>query len=216
MKKSSRPSTAEARWAGAHRAETHRVETRGVENRGAGTHRVVLGIDPGTLVTVYGIVSRRGNVLQAVASGIIRNAPETGLADRLLAIHGELTRLIRTHRPEAISVESAFTGKNAQSALKLGHARGVALLAAAQSGIPPVAIAPREAKLAVTGRGNATKEQVRYMVASLLGITPRSLPLDASDALAVALTLLLRQSQPRPRPSDWGEFIKAHPERVRA
>jgi crossover junction endodeoxyribonuclease RuvC len=177
--------------------------------------RVVLGVDPGTLVTGYGVVCRTGSVLHAPVYGTIRNSPESGLAERLCAIHEELARLIQTHRPDAVSVESAFTGKNAQSALKLGHARGVAVLAAAQAGLLPEGVAPREAKLAVTGRGNATKEQVRYMVASLLNLTPRSLPLDASDALAIALTLLLRRGGPRPRAGDWAAFVKAHPERVR-
>jgi crossover junction endodeoxyribonuclease RuvC len=190
MKKSSRPSTAE-------------------------NARTVLGIDPGTLATGYGIVSRQGGILRTVAFGTIRNGGRTPMPERLLTIHGELQRLIQAHRPEEVAVETAFYGKNAQSALKLGHARGVALLSAVQAGLSATEYAPRAVKLAVTGHGNATKEQVRYMVSALLDLPASTLPFDASDALAVALTHLQRNRTAQTRHSGWASFVKAHPERIR-
>jgi crossover junction endodeoxyribonuclease RuvC len=190
MKKSSQPSTAE-------------------------NSRTVLGIDPGTLVTGYGIVSRQGGTLRAVVYGTIRNGSGTPMPERLLAIYEELQRLIRAHRPDEAAVETAFYGKNAQSALKLGHARGVALLCAIQAGLPAAEYAPRAVKLAVTGHGNASKEQVRYMVGALLDLPATKLPLDASDALAVALSHLQRSHVARKRHSGWESFVRAHPERIR-
>jgi crossover junction endodeoxyribonuclease RuvC len=190
MKKSSPPSTAE-------------------------NARRVLGIDPGTLATGYGIVSLQGGTLRTVAYGTIRNGGEIPMPERLLAIHEELHHLIRTHRPAEVAVETAFYGKNAQSALKLGHARGIALLSAVQAGLSATEYAPRAVKQAVTGHGNASKEQVRYMVGALLGLPATTLPFDASDALAVALTHLLRNRTANTRSSGWASFVKAHPERIR-
>jgi crossover junction endodeoxyribonuclease RuvC len=175
----------------------------------------VLGIDPGTLVTGYGVVERRDATLLSVTSGEIVNAAGTPLAERLLAIHTRIRSLADEYRPVEMAIESAFYGKNAQSALKLGHARGVCLLAAAQSEIPAVEYSPREVKKAVAGNGNASKDSVRYMVCSLLGIPAQGLRLDVSDALAVALCHLQRFQVPSHRYRDWKSFVEAHPERVR-
>jgi crossover junction endodeoxyribonuclease RuvC len=116
--------------------------------------------------------------------------------------------------PTEAAVESAFYGKNVQSALKLGQARGVAMLAAVNAGMVPAEYAPRAVKLAVVGRGNASKEQVQFMVKTLLHAKSRSMLLDASDALAVALCHARhRQGHPR-RHTSWSSFVAEHPELV--
>jgi crossover junction endodeoxyribonuclease RuvC len=175
---------------------------------------VVLGLDPGTLVTGYGIVARRGNEMMLVDYGTIRNEAESTMAARLQRIHVNLAELIARHHPVEFAIESAFYGKNAQSALKLGHARGVSILAAVQAGLATSEYSPREVKKAIVGTGTASKEQVRYMVCSLLHIRDGAVPLDASDALAVAICHLHSLSPDRSRHHDWASYVAAHPERV--
>jgi crossover junction endodeoxyribonuclease RuvC len=133
---------------------------------------------------------------------------------RLQNIYGGLQALISKFRPDELAIESAFYGKNAQSALKLGHARGVSILAAVESGIPTAEYSPREVKKAVVGKGTASKEQVQFMVKSLLRLGDRRLLLDASDALAVALCHLHRFISPASKHNNWHAFVAAHPERV--
>jgi crossover junction endodeoxyribonuclease RuvC len=175
----------------------------------------VLGIDPGTLVTGYGLVERTGTTVRPVASGQFTNAAGTPLAKRLLVIHAGIRSLIETYRPTEFAIESAFTGKNPQSALKLGHARGVCMLAAVEQDLPITEYSPREVKKALVGNGNASKDQVRFMVASLLGIPRQDLHLDVSDALGVALCHLQRSRTASRSYRDWKSFVEAHPELVR-
>jgi crossover junction endodeoxyribonuclease RuvC len=175
---------------------------------------IVLGVDPGTLVTGYGLVSRTTSGLSAVAFGTIRNSGDDSMPLRLHRIHAGLCELIETHHPDEFAIESAFYGKNAQSALKLGHARGVSILAAVGREIPTSEYAPREVKKSVVGSGTASKEQVRYMVMTMLHLEKRSLALDASDALAVALCHLHHLSGPAKQFRDWKSYIASHPERV--
>ena len=182
---------------------------------GNGT-RTVLGIDPGTLVTGYGIVTRRGSTLRMVTCGTITNRSDVAMPLRLHRIYKELQALLKQHTPDEVAIESAFYGKNVQSALKLGHARGVSLLAAVEKNLPTAEYSPREVKLAVVGKGNATKEQVRFMVSALLQAPSPTMLLDASDALAVAICHCHRSTAPQKRHRDWKAFIAAHPERVHA
>jgi crossover junction endodeoxyribonuclease RuvC len=176
---------------------------------------VVLGIDPGTLVTGYGVVVRRKTLLHLLECGTIVNSSDNPMPGRLERIHSGLSALIRKHRPDEVAIESAFYGKNAQSALKLGHARGVSLLAAVQNGVPTAEYSPREIKKSVVGRGNASKEQVRFMVKALLQAEDTAMVLDSSDALAIAICHLQRRGTPAFRVKNWKSFITAHPERVR-
>jgi crossover junction endodeoxyribonuclease RuvC len=178
--------------------------------------RIVLGIDPGTLVTGYGLVARRGTVLRLLACGTITNRAEIPMPLRLQRIFRDLQTLVRTHAPDEVAIESAFYGKNVQSALKLGHARGVSLLAAVEENLPTAEYSPREVKQAVVGKGNATKEQVRFMVRTILDAPTGTMPLDASDALAVAICHCQRSTPARKTRGDWKAFIEAHPERVHA
>jgi len=176
---------------------------------------LVLGVDPGTLVTGYGVVSRRKGRMSLVTCGIIKNSPFDQLSMRLVRIYSGLRTVIETFHPDEFAIESAFYGKNAQSALKLGHARGVSLLAAAEKKLPISEYTPREIKKAVVGKGQASKSQVQYMVRTLLALSSTAMKLDASDAIATAICRLHRMTEPGKEYRDWKSFIAAHPERVR-
>ncbi len=157
---------------------------RGSSPRGALPVRV-LGVDPGSRCTGYGVVDRHGSELRRVDSGVIRPRGST-LAERLSAIHAELTLVIARHQPHAAALEAVFSARNARSALVLGHARGVALAACGQAGLPTAEYAPATVKSAVTGYGMADKTQVQRMVQRLLGLDSLP-PSDAADAIAVAI-----------------------------
>jgi crossover junction endodeoxyribonuclease RuvC len=146
---------------------------------------IILGVDPGSHATGYGVIET-GPVVRMLGGGVIRCPRQAPLAERLLTIHTELGAVIERFAPAAMAVEDLFNAKNARSSLILGHARGVILLAGSTAGLPVVEYAPREVKQAVTGNGAARKEQVRFMVMRLLGLREEP-PLDQSDALAVAL-----------------------------
>ncbi len=150
---------------------------------------IVLGIDPGTAATGYGVLERTGSRLRAVDHGCFTTDPTTALPDRLLAIHGAITDLIESHGPGLIGVERLFFNKNVQTAFAVGQARGVVMLAAAEHGIPVLEYGPHEVKIAVTGHGRAPKDQVQRMVQVVLGLASLPTPDDAADALAVAICL---------------------------
>ena len=177
---------------------------------------IILGIDPGTLVTGYGIIMRTRNTLQLLGCGTVRNPANASMPLRLKKIYKELRSIIETYHPDELAIESAFYGKNAQSALKLGHARGVAILAGVESEIPTTEYSPREVKKAVVGNGSASKEQVQYMVKSMLHLSNAAMLHDTSDAIAIAICHLHRLVTPTSKHKDWKSFISAHPERVRA
>ena len=150
---------------------------------------IVLGIDPGTARTGYGIVSREGSRLTPIDHGCLETVADRPLAARLLLIHEGIEDLIATHRPEAVAVERVFFNKNVQTAFAVGQARGVVLLAAAQHALPVFEYGPHEVKIAVTGYGRAEKAQVQKMVQALLGLAELPRPDDAADALAIAICL---------------------------
>jgi len=146
----------------------------------------ILGIDPGSQVLGYGILEAQPGGLQSSVSGTLRPLANSDLCERLHFIHREIENLIGLHRPETVAVETAFYHKNARSTLILGHVRGVVLLAARQANLSVAEYAPREVKMAVTGHGDAAKEQVAFMVRRLLALSETPVA-DAADALAVAL-----------------------------
>ena len=148
---------------------------------------VVLGIDPGTAHTGYGVVFARGRTLAALDGGVLRTDPDASLERRLAEIHGRVTELIEEHEPEAVAIEDLFFGQNARSAFAVGQARGVMLLAAGQAGIPCFSYTPQAVKQAVCGSGRADKGQVQRMVGALLKLHAPPSPDHASDALAVAI-----------------------------
>lgn len=146
----------------------------------------ILGIDPGSLVTGYGVVERRGADVRHVAHGSLRPPRGATLATRLAAIHEGVREVIEAHRPDAVVVEQVFVAANPRSALVLGQARGVAVAAAALAGLPVDELAAQEVKRAVAGQGGAPKLQVQRMVQRLLSL-PRAPGPDAADALAAAI-----------------------------
>jgi crossover junction endodeoxyribonuclease RuvC len=147
----------------------------------------VFGIDPGSERTGYGCVESDGSRHRLVACGAIVTSPRLGFPAQLLRIHQQLAALLAEHRPECVAVESVFHAVNVRSALKLGHARGVALLAAIEAGYTCAEYSPAEIKRAVVGYGRAEKHQVQEMVKLLLGLREVPTPHDAADALAVAI-----------------------------
>jgi len=146
---------------------------------------IILGVDPGSRATGYGVISTEP-VVRMMAGGVIRTKANDSLNKRLLTIHDALVEVIATYQPTEMAVEDLFNAKNARSALILGHARGVTLLTGARAGLEVAEYAPRSVKMAVTGNGGSTKQQVRFMIMRILGLK-ESPPLDMSDALAVAL-----------------------------
>jgi len=176
---------------------------------------IILGIDPGTNVTGYGIIKYKENTCTQIASGIIKLPPSKPIPHRLKIIYDELDKLIKTYKPDEFAIETAFYGKNVQSAMKIGYARGVSILAAVNNGIPTNEYSPREIKKSVVGNGAATKEQVNYMIKTLLNIKNDKMKNDESDALAIALCHAFRFKMPsNKKSSSWKAFTEAHPERV--
>jgi crossover junction endodeoxyribonuclease RuvC len=145
----------------------------------------IIGIDPGSRVTGYGIIDQQGQRIRYVASGCIRVEGES-IAERLGVIFEGVSRIIGEYNPEEMAVEQVFMNKNADSALKLGQARGAAICAGVTRAIPVAEFAARAIKLAVVGKGGAAKEQVQHMICVLLSLEQRP-PSDAADALAVAI-----------------------------
>jgi len=159
--------------------------------------RIVLGIDPGTAITGYGVVARReDDALVLLECGVIRTAPSEPLPLRIKEIYEGVQEILQRFQPGAMAVEDVFQGKNVRSALTLGHARGAILLAAALKGIPIAEYSPRGIKSAVVGTGNATKEQVGYMVQRQLRLKEPPTPADAADGVAAALCHFLVTTGP--------------------
>ncbi|QQD24515.1 crossover junction endodeoxyribonuclease RuvC [Venatoribacter cucullus] len=146
---------------------------------------IILGIDPGSRITGFGIIKRNGQKIEYVVSGCIRTG-DGELPERLKKIFDGVTELIQTYQPDQFAIEQVFMGKNADSALKLGQARGVAIVAAVNNGLSVAEYAPRSIKQAVVGKGGALKEQVQHMVQYLLQL-PGKPQADAADALAIAI-----------------------------
>ncbi len=158
----------------------------------------MLGLDPGTAATGYGVVEQDASSAGArrlVGCGVVRSDAAAPLERRLAQIFDAVAELIARHRPAAVAVESVFVAKNARSAVVLGHARGAALLAAAKAGIPVSEYPPAMVKKTVVGAGAATKQQVQRMTARLLKLSAVPTPDDAADGVAVALTHCMRSAR---------------------
>jgi crossover junction endodeoxyribonuclease RuvC len=148
---------------------------------------IVLGIDPGTANTGYGVVVSRGSTLAALDGGVIETRPGAPLERRLADIHARVCDLITEHRPVALAVEDLYFGRNVQTAFAVGQARGVVLLSAGIHGVPCFSYTPQAVKQAVCGSGSAPTDQVQRMVAALLSLPAPPPPDHAADALAVAI-----------------------------
>ena len=147
----------------------------------------IFGIDPGSERTGYGCVETNGSRQRIVSSGTISSPLGSSFPDKLLKIHSRLASVLAECRPDCVAIENLFHATNVRSALKLGHTRGVAMLAAVQAGCPVVEYTPAEIKRAVVGYGRAEKHQVQQMIKLLLGLAAPPSPHDAADALAVAI-----------------------------
>jgi crossover junction endodeoxyribonuclease RuvC len=158
----------------------------------------IFGIDPGSVRTGYGCVQSDGTRHTLVLCGALTPPPRAPLPERLRLIHDGLLRLLRAASPDCVAIETLFHARNARSALTLGHARGVAVLAAVESGAPLVEYTPAEVKQALVGHGRAEKPQVQQMVTLLLRLEAPPRPLDASDALAIAICHAHASSGPAP------------------
>jgi crossover junction endodeoxyribonuclease RuvC len=156
---------------------------------------IILGIDPGTAALGYGVIERTGGRLRAIDHGCLVTSPDLPMPERLLAIHGLLDDLLALHEPAIVAVERLFFSRNAQTAIAVGQARGVVLLAAAQHGRPVREATPNEVKSAIAGYGAADKEQVQRMVQLVLGMAELPRPNDAADALAIAVCVANRLGQ---------------------
>lgn len=159
-------------------------------------------MDPGTSATGYGLVSREGGSFRLVECGVIRPSSSEPLARKLVEIHDGLVEVLGRHEPELVSVEGIFYGRNARTAAVLGHARGVVVMTAALEGLEVMEYSPSRIKNAVVGSGNATKEQVAYMVQKHLGLREAPSPSDAADGCAAALCHLLVGTGPLARRAD--------------
>jgi crossover junction endodeoxyribonuclease RuvC len=183
------------------------------------TDRIIIGIDPGTNVMGYGILGINGKKPEVIAMGVLKLSKFESHYLRLRRIHERVLQLVEQYLPDEMAIEAPFFGKNVQSMLKLGRAQGVAMAAALERDIPITEYEPRKIKMAITGNGGASKEQVQEMLRRILNIRADQLPpeLDATDALAAALCHYYETSKPIPTTSakSWKAFIAANPSRVK-
>ncbi len=176
----------------------------------------IFGIDPGSDRTGYGCIESDGSRHHLVVFGTVSGPPRATFPEKLDAIHRGLCALLERHAPDCVAIEDIFYARNVRSALKLGHARGVALLAACEAHVPIAEYAPAEIKRAVVGYGRAEKPQVQHMVKLLLGLDAAPSPHDAADALAVAICHLhqrtgvvadrMRDELPRTAARSWRDY----------
>lgn len=181
--------------------------------------RVVIGIDPGTNVMGYGILGINGKKPQLVAMGVIKLSKFDDHYMRLRRIYERVSGLVKQYLPDEMAIEAPFFGKNVQSMLKLGRAQGVAMAAALTRDIPIVEYEPRKIKMAITGNGAASKEQVAEMLRRILSIDKDDMPdfLDATDALAAALCHFYESGKPivAKGARSWAEYIAKNPDKVK-
>lgn len=178
---------------------------------------VILGIDPGTNILGFGVIQKKGNQFQCIDHGILR-LDKLDTYEKLKVIYQELQILIDKHPIDLMAIEAPFFGKNAQSMLKLGRAQGVAIAAAAIKELPVVEYAPKKVKMALTGKGFSSKEQVASMVGKLLNLKRMPQTLDATDALAVAICHGLQgqhNSKVKDGTNNWADYIKKNPDKLR-
>ena len=175
----------------------------------------VLGIDPGSIICGYGVVEKQGRDIVLIEYGVVEAAKQhKNLALRLRTIFTRLEQVVERTLPDELAIESLFHAKNVASLIKLSHARSAAILPCILRDIPVIEYSPREVKRSVTGNGNAGKEQVQYMVRTMLKIEETPEFYDATDALAVAIGHVYKAHSPQSSSRSWKEFIEQHPDRV--
>jgi crossover junction endodeoxyribonuclease RuvC len=182
--------------------------------------KIILGIDPGTVVMGYGLIAINGNSLQLIEMSILKLGAKKDVYERLQLIYAKVCQLIDQHHPQVFAIEAPFFGKNVQSMLKLGRAQGVAIAAAMQAGLPVSEYSPKKVKQSVTGNGNADKQQVWKMLQRIFHLSDRDIKyMDASDAVAVALCHHYQSNTAVKTSTNkvkgWEEFITNNPGRVK-
>ena len=182
------------------------------------TAKIILGVDPGTLLMGYGIISIKNNKITMVEMNVLKLSSKQNNHERLQKIHQTVDELITKYNPHEFAIEAPFFGKNVQSMLKLGRAQGVAIAAAMNSGIPVTEYSPKKIKQSITGNGNADKEQVWKMLQRLLSIKTEPEHYDATDALAVAVCHSFQSTNTlmseRKNFKDWKDFLNKNGNRL--
>jgi crossover junction endodeoxyribonuclease RuvC len=183
------------------------------------TEKIILGIDPGTIIMGYGIIKVKGEKIQLVEMDVLKMSSKLDVYQRLETIHKKVSQIIHKHRPQAFAIEAPFFGKNVQSMLKLGRAQGVAIAAAMQAGLSVHEYSPKKVKQSITGNGNASKEQVMKMLGHIMTLDDQPKYLDASDALSVAVCHHFQDKHPAGKSKDkvkgWEAFITQNPHRLK-
>ena len=183
--------------------------------------KIILGIDPGTIIMGYGLIEIKGNNMHLLEMNVLKLSSKTDAYEKLRKIHDKVQLLISKYKPDHFAVEAPFFGKNVQSMLKLGRAQGVAIAAAIQAGLPVSEYSPKKIKQSITGNGNAGKEQVMKMLQHLLKFDQGPAYMDASDALAVAVchhfqqNLIISGKTPKTTAKNWAAFLEKNPGRVK-
>jgi crossover junction endodeoxyribonuclease RuvC len=176
---------------------------------------IILGVDPGTLFTGYAVIKSNKNLPDIISCDVIRMKSTDGLPDRLKKIYESLMSVIKKHNPDEVAVETAFYSKNIQSTLKLGYARSVAILSAANNNLPVNEYSPREVKKSVVGYGNASKEQVKFMVNKMFKLKLKKSSYDLTDAIAIAVCHFNKLHTFGKTSGTWDDFLKDNKHRVK-
>lgn len=185
------------------------------------TEKVIIGVDPGTQVMGYGVISVKGQQISLVQYGVIHLSKYTTHELKLKKIFERITQLIEDYLPDEMAIEDPFYGKNPQSMLKLGRAQGVAMAAALARDIPIVEYSPRKVKQSVTGSGSASKEQVAYMLEKILDMELSREFMDATDGIAIAICHQYHANSPassssaKSKKGGWGAFVSENPGRIK-
>lgn len=181
--------------------------------------KIILGIDPGTLIMGYGVIRVSGNKITLLEMDVLKLSSKKDNHARLQLIHEKVCHIIQQHQPDYFAIEAPFFGKNVQSMLKLGRAQGVAIAAAMSAGLEVTEYSPKKVKQSITGNGNADKEQVFKMLQRILAFKETPKYYDATDALAVAMCHHFQHSSPlaskTKKTNGWEEFIKNNPARIK-
>lgn len=183
--------------------------------------KIILGIDPGTIIMGYGLIEIRGSNIHMIEMNVLKLSSKKDAYEKLEDIHSKIRELIGLHKPDYFAIEAPFFGKNVQSMLKLGRAQGVAIAAAMQAGLTVNEYSPKKIKQSITGNGNADKQQVMKMLQHLLQFEQDPKYMDASDALAVAVCHHFQQNKLSQSPTGakavkgWKEFLAKNPARIK-
>lgn len=181
--------------------------------------KIILGIDPGTVVMGYGLIEITGNAIRLIEMDVLKPGKVEDPYKKLQLIYNTVSGIIIKYKPAAFAIEAPFFGKNVQSMLKLGRAQGVAIAAAMSHGLEVTEYAPKKIKQSITGNGNASKEQVLKMLQQLMNFKAEPAYFDASDALAVAVCHYFQEKSvpvlSGTKVNDWEEFLKKNPARLK-